>query len=263
MKKIILLFAFCDFVGNAFAQKETFDVTTYTVPTHWKKQPAESAVQFSKEDTAKGTYCIITLYKAVPGTADSKQNFDLAWASVVKEMVTVSAAPEMQPPATENGWETHSGYAPFESDGNKGVVVLVTASGSEKMVNMIILTNTDIYEKDITDFLESVSLKKPVPAKQATTNAKKTVQPVKQTAPLTNGFAFITTNFDDGWTSTVQEDWVQVTKGNTKVLLHYPNNKINAANTDVDVMCAAAWNVLVAPRYSNMENYRVTPGVLD
>jgi hypothetical protein len=263
MKKIILLFAFCDFVANAFAQKETFDVTTYTVPKHWKKQPAESAVQFSKEDTAKGTYCIITLYKAVPGTADSKQNFELAWASVVKEMVTVSAAPEMQPPVIENGWETHSGYAPFESDGNKGVVVLATASGSEKMVNMIILTNTDIYEQAITDFLESVSLKKPVPGKPTTTTAKKTVQPVKQTAPLTNGFAFITTNFDDGWTSTVQEDWVQVTKGNTKVLLHYPNNKINAANTDVDVMCAAAWNALVAPRYSNMENYQVTPGVLD
>ena len=163
MKKIILLCFFCISVTISSAQKETFDLITYTPPKAWKKQPAESAVQFSKEDAAKGTYCIITLYKAVPGTASSKENFDLAWASVVKEMVTVSTAPEMQPAATENGWEVQSGYAPFESDGNKGIVILVTSSGFEKMVNIIILTNTDVYEKNVTDFLESINFKKQSP----------------------------------------------------------------------------------------------------
>ena len=165
MKKICF-FLLCVYVTtiisplNAFAQKQTFDISTYTVPKGWVKQPSEAAVQFSKEDAAKGTYCLITLYKSVPGTANSKENFDLAWASLVKEMVTVSTAPEMQPVATENGWEAQSGYAPFESDGNKGVAMLVTSSSGSKMVNIIILTNTDEYEKQMTGFLESVSLKK-------------------------------------------------------------------------------------------------------
>ena len=35
-------------------------------------------------------------------------------------------------------------------------------------------------------------------------------------------FAFTSTNFDDGWQSTAKEDWVEVTKDNIKVLLHYP-----------------------------------------
>jgi hypothetical protein len=78
-----------------------------------------------------------------------------------------------------------------------------------------------------------------------------------------SGFKFTTTNFDDGWTSTEQEDWVEVNKGDVKVLLHYPNNKINPANTDPDVVCQAAWNVLVAPRYSNIENYQLTPHVIE
>ncbi len=168
MKKIIFLCALCALVGNTFAQKEIFDLTTYTTPKGWKKQPAESAILFSKEDVAKGTYCMITLYKAVPGTVNSKENFDLAWESLVKEMVTVTTTPEMQPASTENGWETQSGYAPFESDGNKGVVLLVTASSNAKMVNLIILTNTDIYEKEMTAFLESVSLKKQEVNKQQT-----------------------------------------------------------------------------------------------
>ena len=92
MKNIFSFIFFFFSAANVFAQKETFDLTTYTAPKGWKKQPAESAVQFSKEDAAKGTYCMITLYKAVPGTVSSKENFDLAWASVVKEMVTVSTA---------------------------------------------------------------------------------------------------------------------------------------------------------------------------
>lgn len=160
-KKILLLAILFSLAENLFSQQQTFDITTYTLPKGWKKQPAESAIQFTKEDETKGIYCLMTLYKAVPGTSGSKENFDLAWSSLVKEMVTVSTPPEMQPSATENGWETQSGYAAFESDGNKGVVVLVTSSGFEKMVNLIILTNTDVYEKEMSSFLESISLKKP------------------------------------------------------------------------------------------------------
>ena len=168
---------------NAFAQKQTFDISTYTVPKGWVKQPSEAAIQFSKEDAAKGTYCMITLYNAVPGTANSKENFDLAWASLVKEMVTVSTAPEMQPVATENGWEAQSGYAPFESEGTKGVVMLVTSSSSSKMVNIIILTNTNEYEKEMTAFLESVSLKK----------SETTIQQIQTPAANNNNTAVIGT----------------------------------------------------------------------
>jgi hypothetical protein len=153
---------------TAAAQSETFDLATYTPPKGWKKHPAENAIQFTKEDTAKDIYCVITLYKAVAGTANSKENFDLAWTSMVKEMVNVSADPQMQPPATENGWEAQSGYAAFEKDGTKGIVILATSSSFEKMVNMIVLTNTDVYEKEMTGFLESISLKKLETATQQT-----------------------------------------------------------------------------------------------
>ncbi|MBI5856995.1 MAG: hypothetical protein HZB42_05020 [Sphingobacteriales bacterium] len=261
MKKTILFTFFCTSVATVFAQKETFDLATYTAPKGWKKQPAESAVQFSKEDAAKGTYCLITLYKAVPGTANSKENFDLAWTSVVKEMVTVSTAPEMQAVTTENGWETQSGYAAFESDGTKGVALLVTASAIDKMVNLIVLTNTDVYEKDMTAFLESIILKKP--AGGTSQINKPVINPVKSlpatTMAKSDGFAFTTTNFDDGWTSTVQNDWVEVTKGNSRVLIHYPNKQADAYNSVVMDGLKNAWNILVAPRYSSASNFEFKP----
>ncbi len=249
-----LLFVFC----FCYAQPQTFDITTYTAPKGWKKQSTESAVQLSKEDAAKGTYCMITLMKAIPGTSDAKENFNAAWEAVVKEMVTVSAAPEMQPSSKEDGWEAQSGYAPFESEGSKGIALLVTSTGFEKMVNILVLTNTNVYEKEMTAFLESISLKKlNTVAMKPVTNPVKPVQP--NSVVKKDGFAFTTTNFDDGWTSTVQEDWVQVTKGTTSVLIHYPNKKADAYNSVVMDGLKNAWNILVAPRYSSASNFEFKP----
>lgn len=205
---------------NVFSQKQTFDIINYTPPEQWKKENTESAVQFTKQNDANGTFCIITLMKSIPGSANSKENFDAAWETIVKEMVKVSAVPEMQLPATEDGWEALSGYAPFESEGTKGVALLVTSTGYQKIVNILILTNTDIYEKDMSEFLESVSFTKPVIDNKTTSenNDKNTStnNPVKN-----DGFTFNITNFDDGWTSVIQNDWVLVSKGDTKVYLCY------------------------------------------
>ena len=91
MKKIILLCALLCLRGKRhLAKKKHLTLLLTLHPKHGKNRPQKVLVQFTKEDAAKGTYCLITLYKAVPGTADAKENFDLAWASLVKEMVTVS-----------------------------------------------------------------------------------------------------------------------------------------------------------------------------
>ena len=232
MKKLFILFISCLALQTVFAQKETFDITTYTAPDKWKKETSASSIQFTKEDKANGSYCIIMLFKALPAAATTKESFDLTWTSVLKEMVTINSAPEMQPPATDDGWEALSGYAPFEKEGDKGIAVLVTSSGFEKMVNIIIFTNTDAYEKDITAFLESVDIKKPA-AQNSNTNAAAATAAKQKNIPSSqkSGFTFTTTNFDDGWTSTVQEDWVQVIKGGIKTLIHYPNAKADAYNS--------------------------------
>lgn len=73
------------------------------------------------------------------------------------------------------------------------------------------------------------------------------------------GFAFTTTNFDDGWISTVQEDWVEVTKGNIKVLIHYPDKNADAYNSVLLDGLKNAWNILVAPRYNAASNFEFKP----
>lgn len=56
---------------------------------------------------------------------------------------------------------------------------------------------------------------------QQQTEQKPALQDASQPATAQDGYAFSTTNFDNGWTSKIYDDYVQVTKGNIKVLLSY------------------------------------------
>src|SRR5688572_12380716 len=148
-------------IGTLAQTQETFDIATFRPPAGWAKRTNEASLQFSTEDKAKGTYCLITLLASVPGTGDPKKNFNAAWQTVVKTVVDSTAVPQMFPSANKEDWKAEGGFAPFEKDGEKGVAVLFTLSGYGKMVNILVLTNTTDHEPTITAFLESVSLKKP------------------------------------------------------------------------------------------------------
>ena len=168
----------------------------------------------------------------------------------------------MQPAVTEDGWQVNSGHAMFEKDGVKGIALLVSSTGYDKLVNVLIMTNTDAFEKDITAFLESIDLKKPTGTTRPNQNTGNVKPPVTTTNNNTQTVStpavkskFNTTNFDDGWTATEQEDWVEVTRGNIKVLLHYPKEG-TIFPADPEPLTNAAWNILVAPHYSNLKNYR-------
>jgi hypothetical protein len=95
---------------------------------------------------------------------------------------------------------------------------------------------------------------------QLTTTEEIKKDPAQKSIPVANGkFAFSSTTFDDGWISTVQDDWVQVVKGNVKVLIHYPNKMADAYNSVLMDGLRNAWNILVAPKYSSASNFEFKP----
>ncbi len=256
MKKIILLSVLVIFSTIVFAQKQTFDLTNFTPPTGWKKETTQNAVQFSKQDLKTKNYCVLIVMKSIPGTTDAKENFNAAWESIIKDLVAVSGSPTLQPSVTENGWEAQSGFANYTDEGRTGIALLATSTGYDKMVNIIALTNTDTYQNEMNSFFESIDIKKPTTVTKTTTQTTTVVKPVAKNVS-NGGFAFTSTNFDDGWTSVEKPDWVETTKGNVKVLLHYPKAG-TVFPADPEPLTNAAWNILVAPRYSNLKNYKTT-----
>ena len=258
MKKL-LSWSICalTFAISTLAQTpETFDIATFRSPAGWTKRTTETSLLLSTEDKAKGTYCVITLLASVPGTNDAKKNFDAAWQTVVKTVVDPTAAPQMFPSDNKEDWQLVGGFAPFEKDGEKGVAVLFTASGYGKMVNALVLTNTQAYEAATTAFLESISFRRPAGASQPPMGAARPGESIlPQPTALKSSFKFNTSNFDDGWTSTEHEDWVEAVKGQIKVLIHYPKAG-TIFPADPEPLTNAAWDILVAPRYSSLKNYK-------
>lgn len=234
---------------NLFAQStETFDIATFQPPKGFSRQAGQDSIQFSIAN--KDDFCLVTLFRSVPGLGTTKENFDAAWETIVKEAVAVSSAPQMMAADSRGEWLLAGGFAQFEKNGVKGVAVLYTATGYGKMVNALVLTNTQAYEAETTAFLNSISFKKPV---IDGVKAPPTGQVIPQSARK-SGFRFTENRFNDGWTAIEQENWVRVTKGNAAVLIHYELPDIRAFN-NLDEASVFVWNKLVAPRYSNLKDF--------
>jgi len=241
MKPILFLIV-CSLAltANSFAQTaETFDVASFQSPKGWKKEAGPNSIQFSTSDGAKA-YCLITLFRTIPGPGDAKTNFNAAWQTIVAGAVTVTTSPQMFPSDNKEDWKVEGGFAPFEKGGEKGVALLFTASGYGKMVNILVLTNTMDYEPTITAFLESFSFKK---LESASVNG-----PAQYPAPVVagDGYTFATSNFDDGWNAAIKNDWVEVTKGDTTILLHYGITMTDEMRVDLS---NSYWNKIAANRY--------------
>ncbi len=261
MRQLILLvlcgwlFAFGSPSEVLGQERKRFDIVSFQVPKGWQQETGENAVQIGTSNDVSGGTCLITMFKSLPAAGASKANFASAWKAIVEKTVSVSGRPQMQPSVVKDGWTAESGLAQYESDGRKGVVLLVALSGQNKMLNILILTNTDTYQQEIANFLGSVELPKPKAAPQSNG-----VKPVTIAAPARkSSYKFSTSNFDDGWVSTEQENWVSVAKGNLKVLIHYPNSSTRKYNSVLLDGLKNAWDVLVAPRYSSASKMQFRP----
>lgn len=141
-----------------------------------------------------------------------------------------------------------------------GKSVLVYFDNSQKDLNLYFATTNQITAPE-----NSQTPKPPVKQEQNTTinepqnnNTQPTQEPLVPTNTVTipnTGFQFNSTNFDDGWVSTVREDWVEVAKNNVHVLLHYPKDG-TIFPADPEPLINTVWNILVAPRYKSLSNYK-------
>jgi hypothetical protein len=143
-----------------FAQKQSFDVVSFTIPKRWQQQQNEGGVQFSVTDSKTGAYAIILITKATATNAGAVENFNTDWVKLVKAAVQVNSAPTMQEPATESGWEIISGTANYTDDAQKGLATLLTATSGGQMASVVLMTNTQQYQNELLAFINSLQLAK-------------------------------------------------------------------------------------------------------
>jgi hypothetical protein len=248
--KTLLLCLFTTCAGHAFSQKETYDLVSYTIPPKWQKQTHANGVQLSAGDEKKGTYSSIVILRSSPTTFPVQTDFNNDWETLIKKTVAVSAAPSMLDPVENDGWKILTGTSPYTDGNSKGVAMLMTAGGYNKKISVVLVSNTDVHQRDIENFFASVDLIKPVTSKQ--TAASTPVAPASK-----SGYKFTTTNFDNGWTAIEQPEGVMLNKGPIRALLHYPDDVTEKYYPYPEDAVKACWAHLVAGRYGTVKNLKI------
>jgi hypothetical protein len=279
MKKIFLLCLFYAFVPVTYAQKKLTPVTKSALtgiglPNGSKQDSrilsvAAAATLLEMESSKTNTKVQNTEVLMLPPASLNKFNKD----SLVKRLVVRN----WKIIATES-----ANYLWAQKD--KRIIIAYFSINTKQTdlylaetISSPVLTtqesNTTSNQSSTQTIVQPVNQTTPQNVDQTTQNKKENTivnppittqelkkDPTQPSAPAANGiFAFSTTNFDDGWVSTVQEDWIQVTKGNTIVLIHYPNKNADVYNSVLMDGLKNAWNILVAPKYSSASNFEFKP----
>lgn len=246
----------------AAAQRQTFDLLSFVAPAGWKKEVQQNQVVFTRVDNAKKTWGQIGVIKSTVSKGSLEADFASEWKGLVADRYKITAPPQILEEHEEKGWKYRSATGEFRFNNSDAYAILCTMSGYGRCVSVVVNSNSQDYLAAITQFLESVDISKP--AGTTASPGNKTpgqTPPVVNTPPkspaATGGYQYTTTNFDDGWVSVVKEDWVEASKGNIRVLLHYPREEEKKYYSQQDEHTRVFWNLLVAPRYSNLTNFEL------
>lgn len=243
---------------SANAQQQTYDIITFTSPKGWKKENLENVLSLSTTNNKTKTWAQIGIIKSTVSKGSIDADFGSEWQELIVKQYRQYGVTE-QPLGIDtqsvNGWKVCTGLGKFVFNKDTAAVLLTTFSDGTRCASLRMMSNSTNYGTALDEFLASVHLPAP-----NSSQVKNDVAPTITTStPVATGFQFNTTNFDDGWTSVVKEDWVEATKGNLKALLHYPREEDKKYYSQYDEHVSVFWNLLVAPRYTNLRQYQ-SPG---
>ena len=124
MKKIIFACFFFAFAAIAFAQKETFDMVTYTPPKGWKKKVTENIITHSIINKTNNSWCQVAIIRSTNSKGSIEKDFKSEW----QEFIGKNYKPT-EPQTIEKN--SYSFYINFD-EAIKQTVIMLQASAETK-----------------------------------------------------------------------------------------------------------------------------------
>ncbi|RYZ30690.1 MAG: hypothetical protein EOO10_01910 [Chitinophagaceae bacterium] len=252
---ILILFMYNTVVN---AQQQTYDIISFTPPKGWKKENPENVFTLSTTNNKTKAWAQIGVVKSTASKGSIEADFESEWKELIVkpyQQYGVTEKPLGIDTQSLNGWKVCTGLGKFVFNKDTAAVLLTTFSNSTRCASVRVMSNSTSYGPVLDQFIASIDL----PGAKTSQGKNDVTVNSTTTAPVATGFQFNTTNFDDGWISIVKEDWVEATKGNIKVLLHYPREEDKNYYSQYEERLNVFWNLLVAPRYTNLRQYQ-SPG---
>ena len=251
MKQRILLLSTSVLMTALFAAGqsiEQFDIVSYSVPSGWVKENGNDFIAYTVSDKTNNEYARILIFKSLPGTGDVIDDFDVEWKELVVPNYKPGGFTNTNVSEFKDGWVSKIGAAPFRFQNANHVALLLTQVKAKTKMSFVFISNTTKYQSVFEDFGSSLifgttggnytqqNKTQQTGLQQTAPPQTPSSEPQKQTLPSVSQsqqFQFTASNFDDGWTATVQNDWVLVEKGNARIYLYYavPYNADNFSGT--------------------------------
>ena len=161
MKKNLLLFICCLVIAISFAQKETFDLFTYTPPQGWEKDVEENFVSYIISDNKTKSWCRINLTKSTISKGSIEDDFESEWQELIVKNYNPTGNREVNEVQEAEGWKIKAGKSKFTFENSESMAMLTTARGYDRCLSIIAITNNKDYIKDIQALIKSINLIKP------------------------------------------------------------------------------------------------------
>lgn len=237
---IATMFTLKDVSGQAI---EKYDIVSCIAPTGWQKETGHGFVAYTINNSAKNEYARILIFNSLSGTGNIDADFATEWKELVQPNYLPGEFIKMNVSDYKDGWVSKIGVAPFKFQNANHAALLLTLMKAQTKMSFVFISNTTVYETVFEDFGSSLNFgntgKNNAQQKNTVRNETVPVPSASQQNNPTNSqssrFIFTTSNFDDGWTANIQQEWVLVEKGNARVYLYYavPYNSDNFSGTGV------------------------------
>lgn len=216
---------------GAMAQQSSFDLFTFKQPAGWKKTLSADGNILSLEKVNQKTknWGRINILISTRSNGSAAADFSHEWEYLAVKQYNVTGLKEMDSIAA-NGWVIKAGMGAFTYNGKKTNVMTSTFTGFGLLGTIVTMNTGAEFTDPIATFMESVGIDDAVAQKRAKLITasdpvvKNDPAPPADTRPSaanSGNYKFNTTNFDNGWTSVIKDEWVEVTKGDMRVYLFY------------------------------------------
>ncbi|MBK8139670.1 MAG: hypothetical protein IPK57_00665 [Chitinophagaceae bacterium] len=256
MKKYSILFLLLMLsVFSSGQQRKSFDIFSYSAPAGFVLKEQKERLLYEKREG--NSFCQIHIWAAQQGSSDPAANFKTDWEHFAVKPYNLTEPPTTQT-EKQNGWEVVTGASQAAMDGIPFIVAVSTFTQNDISWCAVSIFNDEEYAAVIDKFILGIKadsrklVRKPNQATQ------------QNNIPVSNnnngGITNSTTNFDDGWTAIVNNDYVKLTKAGTELRLHYTDKALDDARPNTIDAPEYYWSKYVEP-YFNVSNVQKWSGV--
>ncbi len=153
--------------ASVFAQKQTYDIVTYTPPKDWTEKQSDGNISYSRIDG--GNWAQIAIYQHRNSEGDIQADFDKDWNELVAAGKTITA-PEKTEPKTAEGFTVMSGSGVWQYNGANVATMLTVYTNQKICIAMLCNSTAMPYLKEYQKLIGSLDINAADDAAAATEN---------------------------------------------------------------------------------------------